>query len=189
MRKLKLQTQVSVDGFMAGPNGEMDFMVMDWDPALNQLVTEITEPVDCILLGRNLAEGFIPHWAAVAANPDDPEHLAGIKFTETPKVVFSRTLEQSPWPNTVIASDLVEEVGRIKKQPGGDIIAYGGSAFVADLIKYDLIDEYNLLVNPTAIGRGKSIFHLLEGVRRLQLAQAQAFDCGIVALRYLADRG
>jgi len=88
---------MSVDGFIAGPKGEMDWMVWDWDDALKKYVEEITEPVDCIVLGRNLAQAFIPHWADVAANPDNPEFEAGAKYTNTKKVVFSKTLVQSEW--------------------------------------------------------------------------------------------
>src|SRR3990170_7462327 len=91
LRKLKLQVQMSVDGFIAGPNGEMDFMVWNWDDQLKNYVATLTDPVDCILLGRKLAEGFIPYWSGVAANPEDPQHTAGIKFTETGKVVFTKT--------------------------------------------------------------------------------------------------
>ena len=80
MRKLKLQVQISVDGFIAGPHGEMDWMTFDWDEAISQYVQAITDPVDCIVLGRKLAEGFIPHWAAVAADADHPELAAGQKF-------------------------------------------------------------------------------------------------------------
>ena len=155
MRELKLQVQMSVDGFISGPNGEMDWMALDWDDALKACVTEITTPVDCIVLGRKLAQGFIPHWAAVAANPDDPEFTAGKKFTDTHKVVFTKTLGRSEWDNTVLAKgDLVDEISRLKKQVGSDIIAYGGGTFVSALIKYGLIDELNLLVNPVALGRG-----------------------------------
>ena len=77
MRKLKLQVQMSIDGYIAGPNGEMDWMEWDWDDKLKQYVGDITASVDCIILGRKLAEGFIPYWSAVAANPEDPEHSAG----------------------------------------------------------------------------------------------------------------
>ena len=127
MRKLKLQVQMSVDGFISGPNGEMDWMVWDWDDDLKEYAEEITEPVDCIVLGRKLAQGFIPHWAAVAANPDGSEFAAGRKFSDTSKVVFTKTLGQSEWDNTVLAKgDLVDEISRLKKQDGKDIIAYGG---------------------------------------------------------------
>ena len=174
-----------MDGFIAGPNGEIDFGVWDWDDALKQYVTDLTAPVDCIVLGRHLAEGFIPHWAAVAADATHPEQSAGRKFTDTPKVVFSRTLEKSAWENTVLATgDLVDEINALKAQPGQDIIAYGGAAFVASLVKHGLIDEYHLFVNPAAIGKGMSIFSALENKQALTLVKATPFSCGIVVLNY-----
>ena len=124
MRKLKLQVQISVDGFIAGPHGEMDWMTFNWDDELKQYVTDLTQPVDCILLGRRLAEGFIPHWTAVAANPQNPEFTAGKKFTDTPKVVFTKTLDNSGWDNTVLAKgDLEDEITELREQDGKDIIA------------------------------------------------------------------
>jgi dihydrofolate reductase len=96
MRKLKLQIQITIDGYIAGPAGEMDWMTFDWDQKLMSYVTGLTEPIDCIVLGRKLAQGFISHWASVAANAADPEFTAGKKFTETHKVVFTKTLGQCP---------------------------------------------------------------------------------------------
>jgi len=185
MRKLKLQVQMTVNGFIAGPNGAMDWITFNWDEALKQYVTELTEPVDCIVLGRNLAEGFIPHWASVAANPEHEEHLAGIKFSETPKVVFSHSLDQSKWDNTVVAQGgLVEEIKALKEQAGQDIIVYGGADFVSDLIKHNLIDEYHLFVNPAAVDDGLPIFGEVNGRLDLKLVKAIPFDCGIVLLHY-----
>ena len=185
MRKLKLQVQMTVDGFVGGPNGEMDWISFNWDAGLVKYVTALTESFDTIVMGRNLAEGFIPHWAGVAADPDNPEAAAGKIFTETPKVVFSRSLDDSKWDNTVVAQgDLVAEITELKQQPGKDIIVYGGATFVADLIKHGLIDEYHLFVNPTAIGQGKAIFKELDSYQKLSLKHAQAFDCGIVVLYY-----
>jgi dihydrofolate reductase len=185
MRTLKLQTQISIDGFIAGTNGEMDWMKWNWDDPLKKYVADLTEPVDTIILGRNLAQGFIPHWAGVAANPDDPEVLAGKKYTETLKVVFSKTLTKSDWANTTLATgEITDEIKRLKAQTGGDIIAYGGSHFVSNLIKHNLIDEYHLFVNPTAIGRGMHIFAGLQANLSLQLVKATAFECGIVVLCY-----
>ncbi len=190
MRKLKLQVQMSVDGFVAGPNGEMDSMVWDWDEGLKQYVAELTEPVDCIVLGRNLAEGFIPHWAAVAADPENPGVGAGRKFTDTPKVVFSNTLDESKWENTVLAKgDLVEEISALKERTGKDIIAYGGAAFVSDLIKHGLIDEFHLFINPTALGSGLPIFGALDSKVKLNLVRSSSFECGIVVLHYEPERG
>lgn len=185
MRKLKVQVQLSVDGFMAGPDGEMDWLAWEWDDDLKDYVGTLMEPVDCIVLGRKLAQGFIPHWAGVAANPDNPEQAAGVKFTDTPKVVFSKTLDQSEWANTVLAKgDLVDEITALKQQDGQDIIAYGGAAFVSALVKHGLVDEFYLFVNPTAIGNGLSIFKALEGKQALTLVRATPFACGIVVLHY-----
>ena len=192
MRKLKLQVQMTVDGYIAGPNGEMDFMVWNWDDELKNYVKEITEPVDCIVLGRKLAEGFIPHWATVAANPEDPEFTAGKKFTDTSKVVFTKTLDKSQWDNTILAKgDLVDEITKLKKsQDGGtkDIIAYGGATFVSALIKQGLIDEFHLFINPAAIGNGMTIFKELDSKQNLTLIKSTSFDCGIVVLNYEPKR-
>ncbi len=188
MRKLKLQVQVSVDGYIAGPNGEMDFMTWNWDDALKQYVGDLTDPVDCIVLGRKLAEGFIPYWATVAANPEDPQHAAGKKFTATPKVVFSRTLDKPEWENTKLSSELIEGISELKNQEGNDIIAYGGAKFVASLIKNGLIDEFHLFINPAAIGKGMPIFNELEGKQDLTLVKASPFECGIVVLHYEPKR-
>jgi dihydrofolate reductase len=190
MRKLKLQVQMTVDGYIAGPNGEMDFTVRNWDNELIQYVTAITEPVDCIVLGRKLAEGFIPYWASVAANPDHPEFTAGQKFTDTHKVVFTKRLDRPEWDNTVLAKgDLVDEITKLKKRAGNDIIAYGGATFVSALIKHGLIDEYHLFINPTAIGNGMTIFKELDSKQNLTLVESASFDCGIVVLNYKPKRG
>ena len=189
MRKLKLQVQMTVDGYIAGPNGEMDWITFNWDDELKNYVTEITEPIDCIVLGRKLAQGFIPHWAAVAANPDDPEFTAGIKFSDTHKVVFTHTINKSEWDNTVLAKgDLVDEITKLKKQDGKDIIAYGGATFVSALIKQRLIDEFHLFINPTAIGNGMTIFKELDSKQNLTLVKSTSFDCGIVVLNYEPKR-
>lgn len=181
MRKLKLQVQISVDGFIAGPNGEMDWVSFNWDDELKNYVTEITEPVDCIILGRKLAQGFIPHWAA------HPEAEGANKINSTAKVVFTKTLEKSEWENTVLATgDLAEEINKLKSQEGKDIIVYGGGTFVSNLIKSGLIDEYNLFVNPVALGKGLPIFQGLDGKQNLTLKKSTAFTNGIVLLCYEA---
>jgi dihydrofolate reductase len=181
MRKLKLQMQVSVDGYIAGPNNEMDWMTMQLTDDIKHYVMSITDPVDTILIGRKLAEGFIPYWEGAAANPQIADAFAR-KINETPKIVFSNTLGQSPWKNAkVVRGNLAEEVTRIKNLPGKDIIAYGGADFVSNLISTGLIDEYHLSVNPTAIGEGKRIF---KHRTNLKLVASEAFANGKVVLHY-----
>ena len=186
MRKLKLQVQMTVDGYIAGLNGEMDWMIFNWDNELKQYVKEITEPVDCIVLGRKLAQGFIPHWAS---EPEGEDAWGVDKMNNTTKVIFTKTLDKSEWKNTVLAKgDLVDEITKLKKQDGKDIIAYGGATFVSALIKQGLIDEFHLFINPTAIGNGMTIFKELDSKQNLTLVKSTSFDCGIVVLNYEPKR-
>lgn len=185
MRKLKLQVQMTMDGFITGKNGEMDWMHFPWSDDLVEYVRQITNTVDTILLGRKLAEGFIPHWENVAKNPNDPEYEGGVKYTSTPKVVFSKTLETSTWHNTKLAKGkLATEVTKIKNQKGNDIIVYGGGTFVSELIKNKLIDELHLFINPAIIGKGMPIFHKVTAMQNFQLIASNHFECGIVVLCY-----
>lgn len=188
MRRLKLQVQTTVDGYMAGPNGEMDWMTFPWTDDVGAYIDALTVPVDCIVLGRKLAEGFIPAWAA--RTPDDGETRETIDWmNDTPKVVISGTLTESPWDNTVVAGgDLAETVNRLKAQPGGDMIAYGGGTLVPGLIAEGLLDELHLFVNPTAIGAGMPVFADLGAYQQLRLVAAQPFDCGITALHFEPER-
>lgn len=179
MRKLKLQVQLSIDGFIAGQNGEMDWMVWNWDDKLKSYVGEISAPVDTIILGRKLAEGFIPHWTS------NPQQEGAEKINNSNKIVFTKTLVKSVWDNTQLAKgDLVEEITSLKNSDGGDIIVYGGGTFVSALIKTGLIDEYHLFINPVAIGSGMTIFKDVHKNLHLSLVKAIAFDCGITVLNY-----
>lgn len=181
MRKLKLQLQITADGYMGGPNGEMDWISTPWSEDLGTYVSAITEGVDTILLGRKLAEGFIPHWSA---EPEGEDKESAAWMTDTPKIVISRTLTDSPWDNAKVEGDVVEAVRRLKSAQGGDIVTYGGAELVASLLANGLIDELNLLVEPAAIGRGLPVFPDLGTPQRLRLVSATPFECGITALRY-----
>ncbi len=182
MRKLKLQMQITLDGFSSGLNDEMDWMTLNWDDQLNDFVSNLTTPIDCIVMGRKLAEGFIPHWAA---NPEQESIEAAEKMNNTPKLVFTKTMEHSPWRNAVLAKgNLREEINNLKQKAGGDIIVYGGISFVAALLKENLIDDLYLFVNPVIIGHGRSIFNQITNKQELTLKQSIGFPCGISLLRY-----
>ena len=186
MRKLKLQMQISVDCFVAGPNGELDWMAQDEGDDGLKFVNEILEPVDLILLGRKMTEGFISHWSNVVNNqPDSPEFPLAKKLVDTPKIVFTKTLEKSNWDNTTLAKgNLTDEINELKNQSGKDIIVYGGAGFVSSLIKENLIDEYNFVINPTALGKGMTIFNDLDDKLNLQLVKSKSFNSGEVLLCY-----
>jgi dihydrofolate reductase len=180
MRTFKLQVQTSVDGYMAGPNGEMDWMTFPWTDDITSYVGAIWDSVDCIVLGRKLAEGFIPAWEA---GPPGEDQASIDLMNNTPKVVISDTLTESPWKNAVVAGgDLAKTVKELKAQPGGDIITSGGGTLARNLIAGGLLDELHLFVNPTALGAGMPVFPQLEAYQQLRLVSAYTFDCGITAL-------
>src|SRR5882762_11805704 len=151
MRKLKLQMQITLDGFVAGPNGELDWMNSKMemeDDKLLQYINFLIDSSDTILMGRKMTDGFVNYWTNVVKNPKSPEYPFAKKMVDVPKVVFTRTLDESRWPNTVLAKgDIVEEVNKLKNPQGKDLLVYGGAGFVSSLIKHDLIDEYHFFVN------------------------------------------
>ena len=120
MRKLKLQMQITVDGFVAGPNGELDWMTFNMDDdKLIEHINSITDSSDTILMGRKMTDGFVNYWTGVLKNPESPEYAFARKMVDYAKVVFTKTLDKPAWPNTVLAKgDIVEEVNQRKNQQG-----------------------------------------------------------------------
>lgn len=176
---------MTVDGFVAGPNGELDWMTFGSDDELSKRINELTDSSDTILLGRKMTDGFVDYWTSVLENPDSPEYSFAQKMVNIPKVVFSKTVTQSRWANTTLANgDIVEEVEKLKNKDGKDILVYGGASFVSSLIKNNLIDEYHFFVNPAVIGKGLTIFGEIEKTRKLKLISATQFDCGETELFY-----
>ncbi len=186
MRTLNLQVQISVDGFMDGPTSELDQPSTPWSDDVYAYVNTLNESVDCILLGRKTAEGFIPAWESRPAG--EPEALIDA-MVNTPKVVISNTLAESPWPNAVVVGgDLVEAINRLKAQPGGNLIVYGGGTLVSSLLAADLVDDLYLFVNPFAYGTGMAVFGEQNRRRRLRRVDVHPFECGITAMHYQPAR-
>jgi dihydrofolate reductase len=183
MRKLKLQMQVTVDGCVAGPEGQLDWMTFDMDPALLAFITHLTDTSDTILMGRKMTEGFVKYWEHAVTQKDSPEYGFAQKMVGLPKVVFSRTVSHVEGKNVRVENgDLAGAVKQLKSQPGKDLIVYGGATFVSSLIEQGLIDEMNFFVNPVAIGSGMRVF---KGRKPLKLASSTAYSSGIVVNSYL----
>jgi dihydrofolate reductase len=189
MKKLRLQMQISVDGYVAGTNGELDWMTWNMDEKILQFINELTDDSGTILLGRKMTDGFMNYWENVVHNqPESPEFSFAKKMVDIPKVVFSKTLSSSHWTNTTLAKgNLNEEIANLKKQDGKDIIVYGGAGFVSSLIKEQLIDEFNFFVNPVMINKGMRIFDLADKRQKLSPLGSTMYDCGITVLRYKTD--
>ena len=117
--------------------------------------------------------------------PDDRWHAFAKKMIETPKVVFTKTLDKSKWINTEIATgDLTDEIIKLKSRNGRDMVVYGGASFDSSLIKLGLIDEFLLFINPVAIGNGMTIFKDLNEIQKFNMVKSIAFDSGEVLLHY-----
>jgi dihydrofolate reductase len=194
MRKLKLQMQLSVDGFVSPGKPGSQWQVWSfgpewtWGPDLQRYHTDLTASIDSVLLSRKMAEeGFIGHWADMAQRKDNPQSEFAGNITRAHKVVFSKTLKASRWDNTDLAKgDLAQEVDALKAKEGKDMIVYGGASFVSALIKARLIDEYHLVINPVILGNGLAIFDKTDGMINLSLMDAQAYEKGMTVLIYAA---
>lgn len=186
MRKLKLQIQMSIDGFAAGPNGENDWVFLSGgDEAGLQKIVDLADSSDTLLLGSKLAKsGFMEHWQNVADNqPDGAQRTLGQLIVNMRKVVFSSTETTINGANVEVENgDLATAVQALKNQPGKDILVYGGIDFVSSLISLNLIDEYFIFTCPIAIGNGLSIF---KEKKVLKLESSIAYNNGKVLNKYL----
>ena len=178
MRKIKLQMQITMDGFVAGPQSQLDWMTWEMDENLIAFINQLTDSSDTIVMGRKMSDGFIKYWEGV--KPDSPEFEFAQKMVGMPKIIFSRTTKSIPGKNVRVESSL-DALRGLKNQTGKDIIVYGGAGFVSSLIEDKLIDELNLFVNPVAIGDGLRIF---KGRTPMKLAASKAYKSGIVVNTY-----
>lgn len=185
MRKLKLQMQVSLDGFNStGPNDEQKWVTWAWDE-IKDYVLNLLDSCDTNIIGRKMAIDYIPYWQEIFTKPGDQVYEAAKRIVSIRKIVFTRTLEESVWEKTELAKgNLIDEINKLKKQSGKDIIVYGGSSFVSSLVKEGLIDEFHFFVNPVALGRGVPVFDKLGNWQQLKLKKSITFDSGIVLLHY-----
>jgi len=186
MKILRLQMHTSTDGFVAGPNGENDWMTWEMGEKVFARESGLIDLSDTILMGRKMVKEFVDHWENVFDNePDNPQYAFAQKMVELPKIVFSKTVNSLPGRNLRVENgDLVEKVSELKNQDGKGLLVYGGAGFVSSLIGNGLIDEFNLFGHPTAIGTGMRIF---PGKTPLKLRNSQAFESGIVLNTYEPD--
>jgi dihydrofolate reductase len=194
MSKLILETQISIDGFIADENSRTDWMIWDWGPNWNwdkdlqNYHTSLNKSVSNILISSQMAqEGFNAHWQKAAEDPTDTRFDFASHIVNTKKFVASRKLTkdiQIPggWHNSsVLNGNLDAEIEKLKNSNSGDIIVYGGATLVSSLINADLIDEYHLIINPVALGKGLAIF---KKRTNLKLVNSIPFKCGIAVSQF-----
>jgi len=175
MSKLILQQQITLDGFVCGPRGEVDWAFPGLDNDAAVWVVEHLWQAGFHLMGavtyRDMAATW-PHSAEPYAPP----------MNNIPKIVFSRNLKEAPWGETqIIAGDLTTEIARLKNEPGRDLLAHGGVRFVRALIRSGLVDEYRLITHPVVLGDGSSLFSECNGPLRFTLVESTIFKTGTIA--------
>jgi dihydrofolate reductase len=183
-RKLILMSGISLDGFIEGPNREIDWHMVDEE--LHQHFNDELATMGAFLGGRVTHELMADFWPTADEDPSNPPTM--IEFAriwrEMPKFVYSRTLAQADWNTTVVPEVVPAEVEELKAQPGGDLLL-GGADLAASFMEHDLIDEFRIYVHPILIGRGKPLFSRSDTMLVLRLAETRTFGNGVVLLRYL----
>jgi dihydrofolate reductase len=182
MRKVIYSMGVSLDGFIAGPGGEIDWSAPDEE--LHRFHNEQTREIGAHLCGRRLYEVMV-YWETADQNPSLPEYeleFARI-WKSIPKIVFSTTLERVEGNARLVREGVAEEVVKLKEQPGKDL-AVGGAGLASTLIERGLVDEFRMFVSPVVLGAGTPYFPALRERLDLELVETQTFGSRVVDLRY-----
>ncbi|MEP6562757.1 MAG: dihydrofolate reductase family protein [Nakamurella sp.] len=182
MRKIILMMSVSLDGYIAGPNGEIDWHRVDEE--VHAHMNEQLSPMGMFLDGRITYQLMADFWPTADQDPAASKAIADFAriWRDMPKIVYSRTLQQADWNTIVVHEVIADDVLRLKETPGGDL-AVGGANLAATFLRLELIDEVRLYVNPIAIGGGIPLFPVGEQIR-LRLVDTRTFGNGVVLLRY-----
>jgi dihydrofolate reductase len=183
MRKIFLFMNVTLDGYFEGPGHDISFFAADNDSHHETFSPGQSQEVDTILLGHRTYELMENYWPTPQAEQDNPDVA---KFmNETPKVVVSHNAFKPGWPNvTVINDNVAGEIKKLKEQPGKNIISFGSNNLCVSLMPAGLIDEFQILVNPVALGDGTPLFKGLSKKTDLILTETRQFNSGKILLTY-----
>lgn len=181
MRKLLISQMVSLDGLFSGPNGELDWHMVDED--FNEFAIDQLNQVDTLIFGRVTYGWMAGYWPTPVATTDDPV-VAG-KMNELSKIVFSKTLDKTEWNNSrIVKGDLAQEIAKLKGQPGKDMVVFGSGQITSALAQLGLIDEYRIFVCPLVLGNGVPLFKGVTKRLDLKLLRSKAFRSGVIMSCY-----
>lgn len=166
---------LSIDSFMEAPGNDINWHV--WDDEMENYMLRFFDTVDTIILGRKTYELMIGYW------PSAGGELARF-MNETPKLIFSRTLQELEWNSSLRKTINPVEISQLKQQPGKDLVIFGGADLAAAFIENNLIDEYQLIINPVVLGNGTPLFKNLSQQRSFKLKKTKVFNCGNILLHY-----
>ncbi len=185
MRKLLVFNLVTLDGYFAGPDGDISWHQVDDE--FQELANQASNSGNTLLFGRVTYQLMANYWPTPEALKTDPVVAAGMNSSE--KIVFSRTLTTADWNNTRLAGgDMIEEVRQLKQGSGKDLTVLGSGSVVRQLAEARLIDEYQILLNPVVLGKGRTMFEGVKGPRSFKLAKTRVFKNGNVLLTYHPSR-
>lgn len=186
MRKLSVFNNVSLDGYFTSATGSVDWAYQADDPDWNAFIRDNARGSGAIILGRVTYEMMVGWWPTAAAKAADPTVAEGMNNSE--KIVFSRSVRQSTWSNTrFIGTDPASAMRGLRLAAGQDMVILGSGTIVAQLADADLIDSYQLVVNPVVLGAGRTMFEGVNGPRALRLAETRTFRNGKVVMTYTRD--
>jgi dihydrofolate reductase len=185
MRKIIAALQTSVDCFIEGPNREIDWAMAEDEETWREL-DETLNSVDTFILGRRMYPEYEQYWLSLLDNPNkgtENEIAYARRADKIPHIVLSKTLDKVAWKMTRIVRD-VEEIRKMKQQPGRDMLALGGATLISSLMNLSLLDEVHLMVNPLILGGGKALFKDVKERHALKLIRAKPLKSGKVSLTY-----
>ena len=181
MRKVIVSNLMTLDGFFAGPAGELDWFV--WDVEMAEYMKEQLGALDTILFGRVTYQMMADYWPTARSPEEDPAIIEAMNTL--PKIVFSTTLAKTEWQNSrLVKNDIDEEVAKLKQEPGKDMVIFGSGSIVSAFTRSGLIDEYRIFINPVVLGLGMPMFTGLNQRLKLQTLGTKTFPCGAVLLQY-----
>lgn len=189
MRKLILVVHISLDGFVAGQNGELDGF--DAGEENLEFVCRLTDEADAALFGRTSYQMLEAYWptAKDRANATKSEIAYSNWYNKAQKIVISKTMQGQHLRNTtVIGGNILNEIGKIKEEPGKNILIFGSPAASQSLMRLDLIDGFWIFVNPVIFGSGIPLFAGGENQQKLRLVTTKSFSNGETALHYIVNR-
>jgi dihydrofolate reductase len=187
MRKLIVSMNVTLDGFMSGQNGELDWHFENWSSDMAASLTQDLGKADTIILGRVTYLAMASYWPKKVACLSFPrqDFTYAEMMNSYKKFVVSKTIERTNWSNTrVLNGNISQEIWKLKKLPGKNMIIYGSGKLVTALMHENVIDEYILWIHPVLLGKGKSFFTEVNDKVNLQLTERKSYLSGVVALRY-----
>ncbi len=183
MRRLVHFASVSVDGFMAGPHGELDWSLVDEEVHLH--FNEVLAKMGAFLEGRVTYELMADFWPTADRNPASTPAMLEFAaiWRDMPKIVYSRTLERAEWATTILREVVPDEVRALKAEPGGDLVL-GSADLAATFLQHDLVDELRYYVHPVVLGQGKRLLGPRDERLPLRLLESRTFTSGVVLLHY-----